>query len=646
MELEQISVDDWYEVNQGATKKFFRFHHFRLFRELVAKTTLIQYFNRGGHGNGDTPQLLEGANFVNTIGYSLSLVPNIEVKSWTAEHFQLAREGSMFYYEGKNLEPVEEIVKKLQLEAKGSREVFVTILPISFYYTDALFTLPLYRFKPQHDEKEEKFMDHTGRVYSDFADWLYNNTLPATKILYPRDGHLKLKANEEGKPDGVLEDSAESSRPVKTLMACDIASGVLGIATGVGLTMATGGAALLMMGGMALSASYGAARSGYTLRDRAKHSQSINPFKSREAFWVWLGLGADVVTFGTIGAASTKILSSISQSAAFVEISKRFAAATRVMSIFSGSLRPVSDSTKALLTGYEIFVKIRHKQSNALMKLPKSSLIHLSNSYDEFSEANMLLMAITEGFWSKSKMNYVSPEEFQDMVNETIIAHMTEQCNDKTRFLNLVTMLHNDAALIEAYKHLDEFVDLDTLIQVIGDVFAANDDKLDIKLLPTEIILDSYQLSIHALAFIETEGRMKIVKFLKSLEPDQRSRFLTVQDYVGTNTEFLKMLANDNACELIEIWYDVFVICFDEHLATIPNQNIIKLRNLEIAIDLLKMFKKEERLNIIFSIKSFTESQSENFKNLVELVDDPGSYYKVLTTDGEEKDNLIKALGQ
>lgn len=184
---------------------------------------------------------MEGANFINTIGYALSLVPNVDLKNWSADHFRLARDGSLYYYEGKNLEPVEHLVQKLQYEAKGSREVFLTILPISFYYTNALFTLPLFRFKVSHEDKEEKFMDHTGRVYTSFEDWRSNNILPATKILYPRDGHLKLKANEEGKPDCVLEDSAECSRPVKTLMACDIASGALGIAAGIGATIATGG---------------------------------------------------------------------------------------------------------------------------------------------------------------------------------------------------------------------------------------------------------------------------------------------------------------------------------------------------------------------------------------------------------------------
>jgi hypothetical protein len=79
---------------------------------------------------------------------------------------------------------------------------------------------------------------------------------------------------------------------------------MIGLLAGVGATIATGGAALLLMGGMALTASYGVGRASYKLHDRAKHSETINPFKSRESFWAWLGIGADLITFGTIGAVS------------------------------------------------------------------------------------------------------------------------------------------------------------------------------------------------------------------------------------------------------------------------------------------------------------------------------------------------------
>lgn len=365
---------------------------FHLSREICARQTLIKYYSRGGHAQGDIPQLLEGANFINTIGYALSLVPNCDIENWTADHFKLAEDGAMVYYEGKNLEAIEHLVTKLREVAGGSREVFITVLPVSFFYSDAFFTLPLFRVTTyENDNKIEKFCDHSGRVYTNIEDWRQSNTLPATKIFYPRNGHLGMKENDADKPDCVLEDSVECHRSSKTLMAMDVASGIGGLLAGVGVTVATGGAALLLMGGMALTASYGVGRATYKLHDRAKHSESINPFKSRESFWCWLGLGADLITFGTIGAASTKILSSISQSAAFIDISKKFANITKMMSIFQGVARPATDSAKALMTGYEIFLKLRHKSANEALHIPKSALTNISCSLHEFSKTNMMV---------------------------------------------------------------------------------------------------------------------------------------------------------------------------------------------------------------------------------------------------------------
>lgn len=616
--------------------------------ELIAKETLLQYYNRGGFGNGDSPQLLEGSNFINTIGYSLSLLPNISMQNWTADHYRLAREGSLYYYEGKNLEAIEKVVTKLQEECGGSREVFVTILPISFFYSGSLFSLPLYRFIPRHGEKVEHFMDHTGRVYKDFEDWKLNNTLPAVEILYPRNGHLTL--GREGKPDCVLEKSAECSRPVKTLMACDIASGTLGILAGIGATVATGGAALVMMGAVAASATYGAGRTGFKIHDRLKHNETINPFKNSEAFWLWLGLGADIVTFGTLSIASTKLLSTFSQSTAIVDLTKKFGAATRAMSIFSGTLRPISDTSKALLTGYEIFSKIRHKSTKASLKLPKESLIQLNDSIGEFSESNMLMMAITEGFWSKSRMSYCSPEEFVDMVQDTIISHMTDTCRNKELFKDVRSSLQNDAALIEAYKHLDDSLDLDQCIEIIFNVMEANDHKMDVKLIGNacEIKLNKFNLSIRALARLTKEERHSLVKRLHKLNKEQETKLLTIQDYANNNRDLVKMLNCVDALEMVEVWYDLFVICFDEHFVTILDQEVVMIRQFEISLKMLKKFPRDERLNIIFELKKLTDSQSCNLKRLVKDYSDSEkeAIFRSLAYEDDRKVNLIASLDE
>ncbi|XP_070501426.1 uncharacterized protein [Chironomus tepperi] len=626
MEIEPATVDDW---------------------ELIAKETLTQYYNRGGHGQGDNYQLLEGSNFINTIGYSLSLLPNVTLQNWSPDHFKLAREGCLYYYEGKNLEAVEKLVAKLQAECNGDREIFITILPIAFYYSESLFTLPLYRFKPKHDEKVEKFMDHTGRVYKSFEDWRENNNLPATQLLYPRDGHLTLKQNKEGKVDCVLEDSAECSRPVKTLMACDIASGTLGILAGIGATIATGGAALLMMGAVAATATYGAGRTGLKIRDRVQHKETVNPFKNSEAFWLWLGLGADLVTFGTLSIASTKFLATFSQSTTLVDISRKFSAATRAMSIFSGSIRPVTDTGKALLCGYEIFTKLRHKSTKASLKLPKDALMRLNDSMDEFSETNMLMMAITEGYWSKSKMSYCSPEEFVDMVQETIIAHMLDACNNKKLFEDMRSLLQNDEALIETYKHLDESTDLDDVIRVIFDVFTTNDDKMEIKLIGSDcsIKINELRLSILELAKLKPENVVNVVQTIQNLNEEQTTKLVTIQDYAHNNPYLVQMLNCIEPVDMIDVWYDIFVICFDENSVAIKDTENLLIKQHEIPLKMLRNFSREERLNVIFEVKNLNETQSYNFKRLTDSNDENNEgIYKILAVDDEEKKAFLEKL--
>ena len=206
---------------------------------MIAKETLLKYYNRGGRGLGDIPQHLEGSNLINTIGYSLSLVPNIKIVKWSSEQLQLAKDGNIDYYKGKNLRPIKRITTKIIADCNGSKKVILTILPISFFDSGSLITLPLFRYRIDPDVEIEKLMDHTGRVYMDFEDWLKNNTLPAVKLLYPRDGKL-VNLNED--VDCVVERSAKLQLPVKPWVS-DVASGALGLA-GIGTTVLTGGLAL------------------------------------------------------------------------------------------------------------------------------------------------------------------------------------------------------------------------------------------------------------------------------------------------------------------------------------------------------------------------------------------------------------------
>lgn len=181
----------------------------------TAKETLKQYYNRGT-GNGNIPQLLGPSDLINNIGYALSVVPNVDPKNWDKDHLELAHKGELIYYEDKALEAIEKITKKMIHETHNAREIYVTIIPVSFFYQKNFYTLPVIKFKKMKDD-HEKYIDNIGRVYKSFTDWLHNNRLPACDIIYPKDGILSL--NEDTKEiDFVMEPSAESKRPVKTLL--------------------------------------------------------------------------------------------------------------------------------------------------------------------------------------------------------------------------------------------------------------------------------------------------------------------------------------------------------------------------------------------------------------------------------------------
>ena len=148
-----------------------------------------------------------------------------------------AYEGNLPYYEDKSLEPIKKIINKITQEAKGDPDNFITILPISLFYKECFYTFPLFRFK-QNKNDADKFIDNIGRVYTSFDDWLVNNRLPNCEIIYPKDGQLTL--HENGEVEHVCAVSAEALRPVKTLLACDILSGTIGVGATIAATIATG----------------------------------------------------------------------------------------------------------------------------------------------------------------------------------------------------------------------------------------------------------------------------------------------------------------------------------------------------------------------------------------------------------------------
>jgi hypothetical protein len=103
------------------------------------------------------------------------------------------------------------------------------------------------------------------------------------------------------------------------------------------------------------------------------------------------------------------------------------------------------------------------------------------------------------------------------------------------------------------------------------------------------------------------------------------------------------MILFKNFRDLIDIWYDIFVICSDQYNVTILDEKIL-LKNIEITMEILQKLSREERLNLIFHLKNFDEVQVKKFNELIAAVPDPEHYYRMLTSENDEKESLIAIL--
>lgn len=88
----------------------------------------------------------------------------------------------MCFFKGESKAAILSVVDKIAEEFKGKPPFSIAVLPLQLYAKGKLYSLSLFRIKVK---KNEKFVDHIGRVYSNFLDWKQNNVLPPGKVCYP-----------------------------------------------------------------------------------------------------------------------------------------------------------------------------------------------------------------------------------------------------------------------------------------------------------------------------------------------------------------------------------------------------------------------------------------------------------------------------
>ncbi|XP_072946344.1 uncharacterized protein [Epargyreus clarus] len=378
-----------------------------------------RYLNRGGDLKGDEPQLLGGTNLLNTIGVAMGL-PVRDPTNWSESEMQRALNGELVFFEDDARKAIDVIAEQIRSCCNGDDKNFITVLPIELYWNGKLYELPLFRVQRYKDSKKY-YVDNIGRSYDSVSDWFSNNKLPPCKMAYPYD--LRLMVRPGYNYSRVLVDDTPSARTgTKVIKGVDIAASVAGITSSVGLLFVTGGLAAPLVATGVATAIYGTGRTAYQLTDKATHGESINPFTNSESRMLWLGIAANIVSFGAMGASMR--LTSLAVRGR--DISSSFRLLVNVM-----------NGTNIVVSGIAII----------------DTTIFMIEHYDELSPVDLLMHAAAIAFWTKGVFTYKTAGTLIRNAHEQVFTVITKELNsdEAANLSNVRKQFNNDALLIREF---------------------------------------------------------------------------------------------------------------------------------------------------------------------------------------------------
>lgn len=386
-----------------------------------AVNNITKYLHRGGNCKGDEPQFIGDSDLLNTIGFAMGL-PMSNPDNWTEAQKKESLEGKLVIYEGKAREAIDVVADQIRscCGVGNKTKIYVTVLPIELYYNGKLYEVPLFRVK-RYSNSKNHYVDNVGRYYSSFSDWFEFNKLPLGKMAYPYQLKLSLKSGSE-KANVYVADTPCSRVDAKTARGLDTVAAVAGLSSSVALMFVTGGLAAPLVGTALVTAGYGTTRAGYQLVEKAAHGENINPFTNSESRTLWLGIAANMTSFGAMGA--TMRLTSL-------------AARGRNISDAMRLVGDIANGTNVAVSGIAIL----------------NTTVFMINNHEDLSAADLLMHGASIAFWAKGVFCYKTSNTIIRETQNYAFAHISkdlssEQASELTAIRNRI---QNDAQLLRRY---------------------------------------------------------------------------------------------------------------------------------------------------------------------------------------------------
>lgn len=586
------------------------------------------YIDRGGRDQGNIPQLLSGAQLLNTIGFALK-VQWCNPDDWSENEKVLAETGNLCYYKDNSLKAIQVVVDQiLKVYNHSSLSItsncyYITVLPIELYHDKKLYSLSIIRFRLKPEEKW-KFVDNVGRVYSSFEDWEKNNVLPPGQVLYPYDGQLGRH------DDGNIKIKVTDTPSCSIVHKLDIASGLVGLTGAIGAMVVSGGLAIPFIAAGVGSALYGSGRTISNLVDKKTHAQSISPVESFSNAGLWLGLAANCISFGAMGA--TWRLTSLALKGEL--ISENF---KLLVNVTNGTCLTV----------------------NSLAEI--NSLCQMVSDWDSMTAQDVLFQVISIGFFAKAAMSYRPAKKMIRTIHDNALNSYSKKLKPEelSQFNKMRKKYRFDRTLVKHFHESTSTSGVMTESMKSSKKLSLDTTSGTITFKGTELKFSTADLNTKSIVTTQ-----EIDKFSKMLKKD-----ILKPVHIAPNSRGLITMGNGNMFSLEQLMLintipNVFKYV-NEKILPLNNEDAVLLNEIREKFDcfgyfllwiiemteydrdntittLLKLFKEN---NNIFSLLKDVIKNDEYNRGVINLNDQINiSIFFLETIDTETRKQLIYSL--
>lgn len=243
----------------------------------------------------------------------------------------------------------------------------------------------------------------------------------------------------------------------------------------------------------------------------------MNPFGNHENFSLWLGIGANVISFGAMGA--TVRLSSLA---------------------FQG---------KNITQSFKIVVNLINGTSLTVNSVAvANSLAYMAIHFDDMTPMDVLMQVASVAFWAKSIISYKPATKMVKEIHNQVLRGYASNLNSGASedFNNFRTKFNNDKQLVKFYfRYLKQGLDPAQVSDVLVEIYQMGAGAKIFSVDPAQmsVCINGHTFTMEFLMCIKSCNRQIVFHILSSLKDEETEVFNKMRSQIQDDVALFYLIA-------------------------------------------------------------------------------------------------------